>query len=54
MRVQFERFTEAHIAEAVQLAVSELEAERKHCPDLPRYAVEERLSQILWWQCILL
>jgi len=49
MRVQFERFTEAHIAEAVQLAVSELEAERKHCPDLPRYAVEERLSQILWW-----
>ncbi len=49
MRVQFERFTEAHIAEAVQLAVSELEAERKHCHDLPRFEFEERLKQILWW-----
>ena len=49
MRVQFERFTEAHIAEAVQLAVSELEAERKHCHDLPRFEFEERFKQILWW-----
>ena len=49
MRVQFERFTEAHITAAVQLAVSELEAERKHCHDLPRFEFEERLKQILWW-----
>jgi len=45
----FERFTEKHIEEAVQLALKELENERIHCLGLPHYNFEERLKQILWW-----
>ena len=47
----FERFTEEHVDEAVKLALSELEAERKHCPDLPAGNFTENLTGILRWLC---
>ena len=49
MKIEFEKFTEKHIDEAVLLAKAEWEAERASCPDLPCYPFEERLNQILWW-----
>lgn len=50
-KIVFERFTEEHIGEAVKLALSELEAERKHCPDLPAGNFTENLTGILRWLC---
>ncbi len=49
MKYQFEKFTEKHIEEAVQLALKELEEERVYCRELPTSDFEERLKQILWW-----
>ncbi len=49
MNIQFEKFTEKHIDEAVQLALGELCAERVHCPELPSHGFEGRLREILWW-----
>ncbi len=49
MKIEFEKFTEKYIEEAVKLAIAEWQKERIHCPDLPCYDVEERLGQILWW-----
>ena len=49
MNIQFEKFTEKYIDEAVQLALAELCAERVHCPELPSHGVEGRLREILWW-----
>lgn len=47
----FEKFTEKHINEAVKLALCELEAERKHCPDLPECDFSEKLTGVLQWLC---
>ncbi len=49
MNIQFEKFTEKHIDEAVGLALAELTAERVHCPELPQQEFEGRLREILWW-----
>lgn len=49
MDIQFEKFTEKHIDEAVGLALAELTAERVHCPELPQQEFEGRLREILWW-----
>lgn len=49
MNIQFERFSEKYIDEAVRLALAELQAERVHCPELPCHGFEERLREILWW-----
>lgn len=43
------KFTEEHIGEAVKLALSELEVERKYCPDLPSENFTESLTGILHW-----
>ena len=43
MIIQFEKFTEKYIDEAVQLALAELCAERVNCPELPDYGVEGRV-----------
>lgn len=49
MKIQFEKFTEKHIDEAVGLALAEFSAERVHCPELPSCEFEGRLREILWW-----
>lgn len=49
MNIQFEKFAEKHIDEAVRLAIAELEAERVHCPGLPQQEFAGRLREILWW-----
>ena len=49
MNYQFEKFTEKHIEEAVQLALKELETERSFCPNLPVSEFTERVKQVLWW-----
>lgn len=49
MNIQFEKFTEKHIDEAVRLALAELGAERAHCPVLPEHGFEGRVREILWW-----
>lgn len=49
MNVIFEKFTEKHINEAVKLALCELEAERKHCLDLPVSNFSEKLTGIMHW-----
>ncbi|MBQ8315339.1 MAG: hypothetical protein IJX95_06315, partial [Lachnospiraceae bacterium] len=49
MDIQFEKFTEKHIDEAVGLALAEFTAERVHCPELPQHKFEGRLREILWW-----
>lgn len=49
MNLFFEKFTEKHIEEAVQLALKELDEERAFCRELPNFHFEERLREILWW-----
>lgn len=49
MSIQFEKFTEKHMDEAVQLALAEFRAERVHCPELPEHEFEGRVREILWW-----
>lgn len=49
--IVFERFTEEHIPHAVRLALTELEAERLHCPELPSGDHSGRLSGLLHWLC---
>ena len=51
MSIEFERFTEKHIDRAVKLALAELEAERKHCPDLPEAKFAENIAGLLHWLC---
>lgn len=48
-KTTIEKFAEEHIGEAVKLALCELEAERKHCPDLPAENFEESLTGLLYW-----
>jgi len=49
MNIIFEKFTEKHIAEAVKLALAELENERKYCSDLPHEDFSKHLTGILHW-----
>ena len=49
MNITFEKFTEKHIAEAVKLALAELENERKFCPDLPHEDFSKHLTGVLHW-----
>lgn len=49
MNIIFEKFTEKHIDEAVDLALSELEAERSLCPDIPSGDFSEKLKGMLTW-----
>lgn len=49
--ITFEKFTEKHIDEAVRLALAELSAERKHCPDIPNEDYTEMLTGMLHWLC---
>lgn len=49
MNIIFEKFTEKHINEAVNLALCELEEEKKHCHDLPEDNFSEKLTGILQW-----
>ena len=49
MNITFEKFGEKHIDDAVSLALSELETERTHCPDLPCEDFREHLTGILHW-----
>lgn len=49
MNIKFEKFSETYIDEAVGLALCELEAERKHCPDLPDDNFTEKLTDLLHW-----
>jgi len=49
MNIIFEKFSEKHIEEAVELALAELEAERTHCPDLPCVDFSEQLTGMLHW-----
>ena len=49
MEIQFEKFTEKHIDEAVGLALAEFEAECVYCQDLPCHEFAGRLREILWW-----
>ena len=51
MNIIIEKFTERHIDEAVRLALCELEAERKHCHDLPISDFSEKLTDILHGLC---
>ena len=50
-KITFERFKEAHINEAVKLALAELEAEKTYCPDLPEWNFTESLTGMLYWLC---
>lgn len=49
MNIIFEKFSEKHIEDAVNLALEELDAERSHCPDLPCEDFSEHLTGILHW-----
>ena len=49
MNYKFEKFTEKHIGEAVQLALKEMEVERNFCRNFPDFDFTERVKQILWW-----
>lgn len=49
MRIQFEKFTEEYIGEAVQLALAEFEMERTYCPDLPCFDFKGNIERILRW-----
>ena len=49
MNIMFEKFTEKHINEAVNLALCELEEEKKHCYDLPEDNFFEKITGILQW-----
>ena len=49
MSILFEKFTEKHINEAIKLALTELENERKYCPDLPREDFSKHLTGVLHW-----
>lgn len=48
-KITIEKFTEKHISEAVKLALGELEAERKYCPDLPAENFGESLTGVIGW-----
>ena len=48
-KITFEKFSEKHIDDVVRLALAELEAERKHCPDLPCEDFSGHLTGILHW-----
>ena len=49
MNIVFEKFSEKHINQAVKLALAELEAERRLCPDLPFEDFSKHLTGILHW-----
>lgn len=49
MNITFEKFAEKHIDKAVKLALAELEAEKRHCKDLPTEDFSKHLRKILHW-----
>lgn len=49
MNITFEKFAEKHIDKAVKLALAELEAEKRHCKDLPTEDFGKHLRKILHW-----
>lgn len=49
MNIQITNFSEEHMDEAVRLAIAEFDAEKRECPNLPRYDFEKRLRGMLSW-----